>query len=323
MSVRSPEGAAPALVQVGESVVSPLADPLRILSERLALATDGQLNLHAVPSSGGASGLLLAREDEFADTEPLSRLLGGYPFAGSAHVLDYGTWLRGMGGQALWNMSAAHSGWKPLLVGVLGGADAYVWSRSALQTVRDLEGKNIVAPRAVHDVLRALGASPQSIGAADLLSALEAGRIDVFETDDPSLSLAVAGRLGRSVHAYTGSMAGAGCVLALRVPLAQWEQLSSAEQAIMEAVAQETAATLQAVRHAHRSILLQRIAEASQRRPRPVSMLIRSALSDRGSGLLARHIREDGVFVSALASMKALVASPRGLGEILELNYST
>jgi TRAP-type mannitol/chloroaromatic compound transport system substrate-binding protein len=312
------EATAPSLVQVGDGVVSPLADPLRLLSERLQLASGSRLALQFAPSTSGRGGLILAREDEFAEAEPTSLLLGGYPFGYGAPDLGYMTWLRGAGGQALWDMAAARHGWKPLLVDLLGGADAVVWSRVPLKTERDLAGLRIAVPRAVHEPLKAFSAAPHVMSAADVLSAFEAGVIDAFETDDPALSLSAAEQWGGSVHCYTGSVAGTGCILSLRFPLIQWASLSAADQAIVEAVAQETAATLQAVRHVHRNVLVRRIAQSCRRRPRAFSMIIHSALGSQAAGLLPPRICDEPVYASMLASMKALVASPRDPDEILE-----
>ncbi|MFN3743483.1 MAG: hypothetical protein ACK4TL_02130 [Hyphomicrobiaceae bacterium] len=310
------DGLAPSRVHVGEGVISPLADPLRLLGERLARASGGRLALQLAPSLSGRAGAILAREDAFAAAEPTSLLLGGFPFADGGPDLDYTAWLRGAGGQALWDLAAARHGWKPLLVDVLGGADAWVWSRAPLRTVRDLAGLRIAAPQAVCEPLKALGATPRVMNAADALAAFETDAIDAFETDDPALSLAAAERSGGSAYCYTGSVAGTACVLSLRIPLIQWERLSAADQVILEAVAQETAVTLQAVRHVHRHVLVRQIAQACRRRPRAFSTIIHSALASKAAGLFAPGTCDDPVCASVLASMKALVTSPKDPDEI-------
>jgi TRAP-type mannitol/chloroaromatic compound transport system substrate-binding protein len=305
--------AAAALVQVGEGVVSPLADPLRLLSERLALATDGRVSLTAMPSAGGAppsaEPLVLACEDQFAEAEPTAMLLGGYPFAHGAAAFDFTTWLRGAGGQRLWDLAVARSGWKPLMVGALGGPDAYVWSSVPLRTERDLAGLRIAAPRASLKPLEAFGAVPQRAPGttSDLLKSFEAGTIDVFETDDPALSLAAAEQLGGGIHAYCGSIGGTSRVLSLRLPLPLWERLPVADQVILEAVAQETVATLQAVRQAHRTAIVGQLVQMRGRRPRAFSMIIQRALGHTGAGLFPPGVREEPVFASALGTMTALV----------------
>lgn len=316
-SAEAAGAAAPAHVHVGEGVVSPLADPLRLLGERLGRASAGRLALRPAPSLSGKTGPILAREDEFAGAEPTSLLLGGYPFAYGAPDLDYTALLRGAGGQALWDLAAARHGWKPVLVGVLGGPDAWVWSRVPLKTTRDLAGLRIAAPRAVYEPLKAIGATPRVMNAAEALAAFEAGAIGAFETYDPALALSAAERWGGSAYCYTGSVAGTGCVLSLRIPLIQWESLSVTDQVIVEAVAQETAATLQAVRHVHRNVLARQIAQACRRRPPAFSMIIRSALGSQAAGLLPPRTFDEPAFASMLASMKALVASPGDADEIL------
>jgi TRAP-type mannitol/chloroaromatic compound transport system substrate-binding protein len=318
--------AAPSLVQVGDGVVSPLADPLRLLSERLALATDGRISLTAMPSAGGAAPsaepLVLSCEDQFAEAEPTSMLLGGYPFADGAAELDFTTWLRGAGGQRLWDLASARGGWKPLMVGALGGPDAYVWSCASLVTARDLAGLRIAAPRASLKPLEALGAVPQLVPGtnADMLNSFKARTIDVFETDDPALSLAAAEQLGGGVHGYCGSISGTSRVLSLRLPLPLWGRLPVADQVLLEAVAQETVATLQAVRHAHRRALVRQLTGIHGRRPRAFSMIIQRALGHAGPGLLQVGVREEPVFASALGSMGALVGLPRDPDEIFEVS---
>lgn len=297
-------------VQVGEGVRTALADPLCILSERLALASDGRLalqpDLTPAEAAGHADGPVLAGEGDFADREPLSLLLGGCPFNLGAAVHDVTTWLKGAGGQALWDMSAASSGWKPMMVGKVSRTDALVWSRVPLDLPRYFSGLRIAAPLAVHGPLRMLGAVPVSIGATELVSAFMSGAIDAFESDDPSVSREAASHL-QDASWFSGSLAGTSRMISLRVPLAQWRALSSAGRAIMEAVAQETAATLQAVRRVHARLIVDRIARLRGDRPASLRSDMRRALSAEAVRLLTPMAARDPVLASALSSMAALV----------------
>lgn len=298
-------------VHVRDGIATALADPLLILSERLAIASDGRLmlQLNAMPGedTGDRNRLILASEGDFSAQEPLSLLLGGIPFCASAGAFDATTWLRGMGGQALWDQAAAPSGHKPLLIAKLNRADAHVWSHQFFDLARNLSGVRISAPKAIHEPLRMLGAKPMSVPTSELVSAFEAGDIHAFETHDYSVSLEMARRWKGGVSWSTGSLAGTGRVISLRIPLAQWQALSPADLAIVEAVAQETTATLQAIQKVHGAQLTNEIARVAGRGPWPLRSEIRSALSAEAGRLLAPLSNSDPIFASALGSMTALV----------------
>ena len=305
---------APSLVHVGEGVDSPLADPLRLLSERLASATNGRLALRSAPEAGEglpaatADLLVLALEEEFADSEPTSLLLGGLPLGGRVADFAITTWLKGAGGQALWDAAAARNGWKPLMIGEIGGEGAHMWSRSRLVTPSDFRGLRIVTPRAMHGALAAFGAKPMTLAAPEALEALASGAIDAFETSDPNVSLAAAHQLPRGTYWYTDSLSGRSRVISLRVPLERWRELVVADQVIVEAVALETAATLHAVHRAHRPLLVRQIRTLRGARPGHFFVL-QALLGKYAHEALAPAMREEKVFASALASMTALVAA--------------
>ncbi len=304
---------APSLVHVGEGVDSPLADPSRLLSERLASATDGRLALRSVPEAGEAlpaataDQLVLALEEEFADSEPTSLLLGGLPLGGRVPDFDITTWLKGAGGQALWDAAAARNGWKPLMIGEVGGAGAHMWSRSRLVTPNDFRDLRIVTPRAMHAALAAFGAKPMTLAAPEALESLASGAIDAFETSDPNVSLAAAHHLPRGTYWYTDSLSGRSRVISLRVPLERWRELAAADQVIVEAVAQETAATLQAVHRAHQPLLVRQIRALRGARPGHFFVL-QALLGKYARETLPPTMLDETVFASALASMTALVA---------------
>lgn len=296
-------------VQVGDSIATSLVDPLHILSERLALATDGRLTLQPASSSGspGADCLVLSGEDAFADAEPVSHLLGGSPFCVAAAVLDVTTWLKGMGGQALWDMSAARAGWKPLMIGRTTRADAEVWSREPLASPRDLVGQRVAASRVVSAALEALGAIPVCADRSQLLSMFQAGELDVFEIDDPAISFEATRELSPGTYCYVGNLAGTHRVLSLRLPLALWEHLALSDRTILQAVAEETAATVHAVRRAHSLALFREAARTRGRRRWAVSTSIRVELATETAKALQDLVARDPVFESARAGMLELI----------------
>ncbi len=302
---------AQSLVQVGDGIISPLADPLRILGERLALATDGRLALRPAGISVHsieADRLVLTFEDEFADREPTSHLLGGSPFDASAALLDFSTWLRAMGGQAMWDEAAARAGWKPLMIGRLSRDDVQVWSRVPLHGPSDLAGLRVAASPVLSSALKKIGAIPTAIRPSALLAAFRADEIDVFETGDPAVSLGVAQEAAdMRPHWYSGSLAGTDRVLSLRLPIAVWESLPPSDRAILEAVAEDTAAILRAVRSAHVPLLLGAIRRASERRGPAVPASIRLGLAAETATLLQELDAIDPVFRNARASMSVLV----------------
>jgi len=308
-------GPAPRRVHVAPGVETSLADPLRILRERLELASGGRLLLSgaAADAAGAVDGsrdLILSDEGEFADGEPLSLLLGGYPFNRLAGLLDVNVWLKGMGGQALWDMSAARHGWKPLMIAMTARADVHVWRRPPDAPVAGRSERRVVATRALRAPLEMVGVVPCEMNSADLVRAFEAGEIDVFETDDPAISLAAAERLGRRAEWIVGSLAGTGRVLSLRVPIAQWQGLSIADRALMEAVAQETVVALHAIRRSHNSEIVRKIAQVYGRAPWRLPYDVRGALTASATALLPSVGRDDPFFAQALITMAALTGAP-------------
>ena len=296
-------------VHTSDGVATSLVDPLRILSDRLLVASGGRLVLATTDNVDAEirTSLILASEGDYSAQEPLSLLLGGIPFCASVGAFDPTTWLRGMGGQALWDQAAARSGHKPLLIAKLNRADAHVWSRQSFDLARNLSGVRISAPKAIHEPLRMLGAEPTAVPTAKLVSAFEVGEIDAFESHDDSVSLEMARRWKGELSWMTGSLAGTSRVISLRIPLAQWQALSPADQAIVEAVAQETAVTLQAIQKVHGAQITNEIARVAGRSPWPLRSEIRSALSAEAGRMLAPLSNSDPIFASARASMTALV----------------
>ena len=317
--------AAPLLVQVSDGVASPLADRLRILSERLALATEGRLSLTALPATGSAApsaeALVLACEEDYGDSEPTSLLLGGLPLGGRLGEFDIATWLMGAGGQAVWDAAAARHGWKPLMIGEVGGDRTQVWSRSRLVTSSDFRGLRIAGPRVMHSALAGFGARPVSLTGFEALSALEAGEIDAFETDDPSVSLAAAYRLPRDAHWYVDSLSGRSGVISLRMPLEHWHRLSVRDQTIFQAVAAETAATLRAIHRAHHVPLVRQLRALRGTRP-GLFFIAQGLLGIKAREALDSATFEDPLFASAFASMSALKAGSAEPTDVLRARSS-
>ncbi len=97
-------------------------------------------------------------------------VFAGLPLAQGLEASDLQTWLAVGGGSMLWEELAAEFGHKPLVVGHTGPS-AGVWASARLETVADLVGARVHAEGLAADVLRALGAAPALLVAADLRAA--------------------------------------------------------------------------------------------------------------------------------------------------------
>ena len=252
--------------------------------------------------------VMLGQEDEFAHDDAAFALIGGNPLDHVPGTLDVETWLRGAGGQRLWDEAAARFGWKPLLVGTTGGVGAHIWSRVPLRSPADLARVRIAAPLPLHPALRALGAEPMPHRHEDMLLAWRFGVIDALQVPNAGASLAVA-MTGRSdAHWYMGGLARRYRVISLRVPLAEWQSLSPADQAIFEAVAAETAATMRAISLAHSDQLLRQIVRVHGQEPAPLAPAIRTEISAAAQLDLNERAAKDPRLAALLASLAPVSA---------------
>jgi TRAP-type mannitol/chloroaromatic compound transport system substrate-binding protein len=229
------------------------------LARRIELATGGRYRI-VLNGSGPDADLTFADTGGQLNRHPAFAVFAGLPLAQGLDPATLQTWLAVGGGQMLWDDLAAGFGFKPLVAGHTG-ASAGLWATRRLEAVSDLSGARLHVDGLAADVVRALGATPMHLAAADLRSALAEGRIDAAEHLGPLAEVApdlqpLAGRL------YHPGLNGNGAVLSLDVRKQAWDGMGAADQAIFEACAAEAYQLSLAEAQAHALIAAQVVTPA-------------------------------------------------------------
>lgn len=103
---------------------------------------------------------------------------------------EHVAWVEAGGGQALWDEIYAPFGVKPFMAGntgvCMGG-----WFRRELSGLADLRGLKIRALGLGGEVLRRLGATPQTTPPAEILASLQSGVLDAAEFVGPGSDIAL------------------------------------------------------------------------------------------------------------------------------------
>jgi TRAP-type mannitol/chloroaromatic compound transport system substrate-binding protein len=135
----------------------------------------------------------------------------------------------------LWEELAAEFGRKPL-VGGHTGVSAGVWAATRLEAVSDLAGARVHAEGLAADMLRALGAAPVTMDAADLGAALADGRLQAAEWLGP-IAAAAPDLQPLAQRLHSPGFNPHGMLLSLDVSRRLWDGMSVADRAILEGCA--------------------------------------------------------------------------------------
>jgi TRAP-type mannitol/chloroaromatic compound transport system substrate-binding protein len=216
--------------------------PARLV-ERVKTMSDGELDFELLTAdkSGIAPLALLdavAKGDvDAAHTTPYywTRLSQGFTFFATVPMgmmaNEHYTWLRYGGGMALWEKLGLAHGVVPLACGNTGVQTAG-WFRDKLLSLDSLKGLKIRFPGLGGEVLKAMGAQPVLLPAAEIKPALRDGRIDAAEWISPWPDLAMG--LPEIVnHCYYPGIHEPGHTLELLFHPAAWQRLKPAHQEIV------------------------------------------------------------------------------------------
>src|SRR5918993_2949611 len=161
--------------------------------------------------------------------EPAAAFFTTVPFGLTPN--EHVAWVDAGGGQALWDEIYAPFGVKPFMGGntgvCMGG-----WFRREIASRDDVRGLKIRALGLGGEVLRRLGATPQTTPPAEILTSLQSGLIDAAEFVGPGSDIALG--LYRVAPFYYGpgfnKPNGTGeCIISLKA----WESLDSTGKAIV------------------------------------------------------------------------------------------
>ncbi len=188
-------------------------------------------------------------------THPALAYFTGLPSTSGLSAADLETWISHGGGQELWDELAAGFGYKPLLAGHLGAAPL-LWSNRPLNHCDDLRELRIASSGPTADVARALGAVPVAVPAQKLPHALHAGLADAVEFG-AALTAMGAGLAQTARFGYAPGLATTGMAVVLRIRLDVWDDLSSADRAVLATCASEAFRTSLSETKLSNAILLQ------------------------------------------------------------------
>lgn len=210
---------------------------------RISDMTDGRITI--VPFAAGA--LVPALEEFAAASDGRADLFHGpdYYYAARSPALSFFTntplgltaiehyaWLRYGGGQELWDRHHARFGLKPLLAGNTGTQMAG-WFKEPINALADLAGLNFRMPGLGGEVWRRLGMNVVSLPGAEILAALQDGRLDgtdwIGPWNDREFRLHEA-----ASHYYSPSMAEGSCTVGLGINSGVWDSLTAADRAIFK-----------------------------------------------------------------------------------------
>lgn len=119
-----------------------------------------------------------------AGQAPAAALFGSIPFGPDA--IEYVSWVHHGGGLELWRELYAPFNVVPMPCGVII-SEAGGWYTRAIETPEDLQGMRIRIGGLGGQILGRLGASPQSLPAGEISTALETGRLDGTELSFPMI----------------------------------------------------------------------------------------------------------------------------------------
>lgn len=146
--------------------------------------------------------------------------------------LEHMAWLRGRGGQELWDELYAPFNVKAL-VGGNTGASAAGWFRREITATADIKGLRIRSTGLGAEVYAALGATPIAIPPGDTYAALERGVVDAVELLAPANDLPLGFNRIASYYVLPGFNKPNG-VSEVLIGRARWDALAPHLKAIIE-----------------------------------------------------------------------------------------
>ena len=161
---------------------------------------------------------------------PASPLLGAVPFG--LEPWEFSAWWFEGGGEQLAQELYARDGVHVLLCGLIGPETAG-WFREPINSLEDLRGLKIRFAGLGGKVIERTGASVTMLPGAEIFQALEKGAIDATEYSLPNVDQALGFDRIAKLNYFPGWHQ-VFTAIHLTVNLAQWQQLSMQEQAIVE-----------------------------------------------------------------------------------------
>lgn len=213
------------------------------LAERINIGTGGSLTVKVygagelVPALGAFDAVQQGNADMYHGAEyywqgkaKAFAFFATVPFGLTG--IELSAWIHWAGGQELWDELAAPYNIKPLLA-ANSGVQMGGWYKRPLNTLEDFKGLKVRMPGMGGEVLRRMGAAASTIPGGEIYQALQSGRIDGTEWVGPWNDLAF-GFHEIAKHYYYPGFHEPGTGLSLGINLDVWNQLSPAQQSVIE-----------------------------------------------------------------------------------------
>jgi TRAP-type mannitol/chloroaromatic compound transport system substrate-binding protein len=220
------------------------ANALR-LARRIETASAGRLRItHKPPTDSALTSVMIGDADLAFGSDhhnvghhPAFGYFAGLPFYCGLDPDGLQAWLTVGGGQMLWDDLAADFNVKPLLAGHTGRSPG-LWLTHEISTVAGFKGQTLAVQGLARAVVRDLGGLSLALQVTEIASALADGRIVGAEVGGPFHGMMSGLHTGAKIHIGQG-ITNTGSTFTLNVRRSLWEQLSSADQALLEACAAE------------------------------------------------------------------------------------
>lgn len=152
-------------------------------------------------------------------------------------VTEMDAWIRFGGGQELWDKLSARFGLKGLMCGNTG-VQMGGWFRKEMNSADDFKGLKMRMPGLGGDVLSKLGASPVTLPGGQIYENLTSGAIDATEWVGPWNDKIMKFYEAAKYYYYPG-MHEPGAMLSVGMNKKWWDGLAPADQAVIQAAANE------------------------------------------------------------------------------------
>ena len=185
--------------------------------------------------ASGNSQAYIAADYYWLGKEPAFAYFTTVPFGMT--VVEWNAWIKYGGGQALWDEVSGKFGLKALACGATG-TQAGGWFNKEINGPDDFKGLKMRIPGLGGTVLSKLGVSTISLPGGQIYQNLVSGAIDATEWVGPYNDYFMK-FYEVTKYYYTGGMHEPNANLALGMNKAWWDSLSSWEQAVITAAANE------------------------------------------------------------------------------------
>ena len=173
-----------------KTFMEPFIDRVHVLTDKKISIKGYSVGVLAGPFDSwkavqkGTADVCLCFSAFITNVDPVNAVFAG--LAGGLDSLALTHWLRGGGGEKLWqDFRRETQGLQNFVMGGMGPTEIFMHSHKAVRTIDDLKGMKIRTTGAWASILKDLGASPTVLAPGDIYTSLERKVIDATEWITP------------------------------------------------------------------------------------------------------------------------------------------